>query len=182
MTFKRPVLYIHWYDSPVGSLFLAVDRKGGAVRVGSAMDQSLEKRYDIQPNAYACGELAFQLDAYFRGELTKFTIETVLEGTEFQLSVWNRILKIPYGTVMGYSEIAQKVGRKNAARSVGNAVAQNRLAILVPCHRVVGARGSIGQYSIRSPQDELGTKAKAYLLSLEEHAAERELSAAGPKR
>jgi len=136
----------------------------------------------MQPNAYACGELAFQLDAYFRGELTKFTIEPVLEGTEFQLSVWNRILKIPYGSVMTYGEIAQKVGRRNAARSVGNAVAQNPLAILVPCHRVVGARGNIGQYTLRTPQDELGTNAKAYLLSLEEHAAERELSAAGPKR
>ena len=172
MAHKQPILYIHRYSSPVGALFLAVDRKGAAVRVGYTDDPALSERFQIDVNPYACGELAFQLDEYFRGERKRFTIELVLEGTEFQLSVWNRLLKIPYGSVMTYGEVAQKVGRRNAARAVGNAVANNQLAIVVPCHRVLPASGGIGQYALRSLEDGAGTK--NFLLQLEKRTIERE--------
>ncbi|WP_455381188.1 methylated-DNA--[protein]-cysteine S-methyltransferase [Salinispira pacifica] len=172
MAYRLPVLYTHRYDSPVGNLFLAVDRKGAVLRLGYTDDASLAERYHVEANAYACGELAYQLDEYFRGERKRFTVDLVLEGTEFQLSVWHRLLKIPYGSVMTYGEVAQKVGRKNAARAVGNAVATNQLPILVPCHRVLPASGGVGQYALRSFGDGTGSRTKSFLLELERKTVE----------
>ncbi len=174
MPYKRPILYVHRYESPIGGLYLAVDRRGAAVRVGYTDDPSLRERYHIEANPYACGELAFQLDEYFRGSRKRFTVDLMLEGTDFQLSVWNRLLKIPYGSVMTYGDVAQKVGRRNAARAVGNAVAQNHLPILVPCHRVLPASGGIGHYALRSLSDESGARTKTYLLDLEKKTVEKE--------
>ncbi len=174
MAYKRPVLYTHRYESPIGKLYLAVDRKGAVVRLGYADEPGLAERYHIEANPYACGELAFQLDEYFRGMRKRFTVELLLEGTEFQLSVLNRLLKIPYGEVVTYGEIAQKVGRRSAARAVGNAVALNPLPILVPCHRVLPASGKIGNYALRSLPDGSGSRAKAFLLKLEKEASEKD--------
>jgi len=174
MAYKIPVLYTHRYESPIGKLYLAVDRKGAVARLGYTDDPSLAGRYHIEPNPYACGELAFQLDEYFRGTRKRFTVELLLEGTEFQLSVLNRLLKIPYGEVVTYGEVAQKIGRRSAARAVGNAVAQNPLPILIPCHRVVPASGKIGNYALRSLSDGSGSRTKAFLLQLEKEAVQRD--------
>lgn len=171
---KRPLLYTHRYDSPIGGLHLAVDRKGAAVHIGFTDNPALSARYEIEPNAYACGELAFQLEEYFRGERRRFTIDAILDGTDFQLAVWNRLLKIPYGAVVTYGEIAQKIGRRTAARAVGNAVGQNPLPILIPCHRVVPASGDAGRYSLRAPGDASGAQTKEYLLDLERTNIEEE--------
>jgi methylated-DNA-[protein]-cysteine S-methyltransferase len=174
MAYKRPILYTHRYESPIGNLFLAVDRKGAAVRVGYTEELWLAEQYDVERNAYACGELAYELDEYFRGKRRRFGVELVLEGTDFQVSVWERLLKIPFGEVVTYGDVAQKIGRRNAARAVGNAVAQNNLPILVPCHRVVPASGKIGKYALRSLTDGSGTKTKQILLSLEEQVLKGE--------
>jgi methylated-DNA-[protein]-cysteine S-methyltransferase len=87
-----------------------------------------------------------QLDAYFAGELTEFDVAMRLDGTDFQKRVWNALVDIPYGETTSYGELAERVGRPGAARAVGLANGHNPIAIIVPCHRVIGANGSLTGY------------------------------------
>ena len=87
-----------------------------------------------------------QINAYFRGELQKFTFPLDLVGTAFQKKCWNALLRIPYGKTCSYADIAQKVGSPRAFRAVGQANHNNPIAIVVPCHRVVTASGILGGY------------------------------------
>ena len=87
-----------------------------------------------------------QLRAYFRGELKEFTCKLDLQGTMFQKQCWNALLRIPYGATCSYADLARKVGRPRAFRAVGQANHRNPVAIIVPCHRVVGSGGSLTGY------------------------------------
>ncbi|MFE7270547.1 methylated-DNA--[protein]-cysteine S-methyltransferase [Streptomyces sp. NPDC057623] len=92
------------------------------------------------------GEAEEQLAAYFGGELKKFTLELDLRGTPFQRSVWEQLRKIPYGETRSYGELADALGSSGASRAVGLANGRNPVGIIVPCHRVVGANGSLTGY------------------------------------
>ncbi|WP_078971008.1 methylated-DNA--[protein]-cysteine S-methyltransferase [Streptomyces chattanoogensis] len=87
-----------------------------------------------------------QLHAYFRGELTTFDLPLELRGTPFQRRVWAALCTIPYGTTVSYGELAERLGAPTAARAVGLANGRNPVGIIVPCHRVVGADGSLTGY------------------------------------
>ncbi|MER7660978.1 MULTISPECIES: methylated-DNA--[protein]-cysteine S-methyltransferase [unclassified Streptomyces] len=87
-----------------------------------------------------------QLDAYFTGELVEFDLPVRLEGTPFQRSVWELLLKIPYGETRTYGELAGQLGKASASRAVGLANGKNPVSIIVPCHRVIGASGSLIGY------------------------------------
>ena len=87
-----------------------------------------------------------QLEAYFRGELREFTCKLDLIGTQFQKDCWQALLRIPYGKTCCYGDIARAIGRPNAFRAVGQANHDNPLAIIVPCHRVLGANGTLTGY------------------------------------
>jgi len=87
-----------------------------------------------------------QLEAYFRGELRAFTFELDLIGTQFQKDCWQALLRIPYGETRSYAEIASVIGRPNAFRAVGQANHDNPIAIIIPCHRVLGANGTLTGY------------------------------------
>ncbi|WP_328878240.1 methylated-DNA--[protein]-cysteine S-methyltransferase [Streptomyces sp. NBC_00299] len=87
-----------------------------------------------------------QLEAYFAGELKEFTLELRLDGTPFQRSVWEQLRKIPYGETRSYGELADALGNSGASRAVGLANGKNPIGIIVPCHRVVGAKGSLTGY------------------------------------
>lgn len=102
-----------------------------------------------------------QLDAYFHGACQTFNIPLRLEGTAFQIRVWEELQTIPYGSRLTYMELATRIGDPNLARAVGNAAGQNPIAILVPCHRLVGAEGHIGGYAA-------GIERKRALLELEQ--------------
>lgn len=91
-------------------------------------------------------EATAQLDAYFAGDRTTFDLPLRLEGTEFQRRVWNGLLTIPYGETLSYGELAERVGNVKACRAVGLANGRNPIAIIVPCHRVIGADGSLTGY------------------------------------
>ncbi|MFE7181610.1 methylated-DNA--[protein]-cysteine S-methyltransferase [Streptomyces erythrochromogenes] len=91
-------------------------------------------------------EVVRQLAAYFAGELTDFDLPLRLEGTEFQRSVWEQLARIPYGETWSYGELAAKLGKPNASRAVGLANGKNPVGIIVPCHRVIGASGSMTGY------------------------------------
>src|SRR5215472_10277945 len=105
---------------------------------------------------------ASQLGSYFRGELTCFDLP--LEGTPFQRSVWTGLLAIPYGETISYGELAGRIGQPSASRAVGLANGRNPVAIIVPCHRVIGADGSLTGYGG-------GMDRKRYLLALEQRVS-----------
>jgi len=91
-------------------------------------------------------DVAAQLDAYFAGELSTFDLEMNLLGTPFQQRVWSQLCDIPYGETISYGELARRVGNANASRAVGLANGRNPIALIVPCHRVIGANGSLTGY------------------------------------
>ena len=88
-------------------------------------------------------EVSIQLRAYLNGKLKTFTVPLAPRGTEFQRAVWNALLEIPYGETRSYSEIARAIGRPDAVRAVGTANGANPIPIIIPCHRVIGANGSL---------------------------------------
>lgn len=87
-----------------------------------------------------------QLRAYFEGDLRDFDLPLHMEGTRFQKTVWNELRQIPYGVTISYGELARRVGNANASRAVGLANGRNPVPIIVPCHRVIGANGSLTGY------------------------------------
>ncbi|MET9602036.1 methylated-DNA--[protein]-cysteine S-methyltransferase [Streptomyces sp. NPDC085639] len=91
-------------------------------------------------------EVVRQLAAYFAGELTAFDLPLRLEGTDFQRSVWEQLVRIPYGQTWSYGELAARLGRPSASRAVGLANGKNPVGIIVPCHRVIGASGGMTGY------------------------------------
>lgn len=101
-----------------------------------------------------------ELEEYFCGQKTNFDIPTSLNGSDFQVRVWNELLNIPYGEVRTYGEIAKLVGNENASRAVGMACNKNPLMIIVPCHRVIGKNKKLVGY-------EYGIDIKQKLLDLE---------------
>ena len=101
-----------------------------------------------------------QLDEYFQGKRTIFSLPFKLTGTPFQLAVWKELQNIPYGQTTSYKEIAQKINKPKACRAVGMANNKNPLPIIIPCHRVIGSNGKLIGYAG-------GLKLKNYLLELE---------------
>jgi methylated-DNA-[protein]-cysteine S-methyltransferase len=129
-------------DSPIGLLTLA--GRGSVLTNLRMVDQTYEpSRTDWSPNPGAFGATVDQLEGYFAGELTDFDVELDLRGTEFQRRVWKALLTIPFGETRSYGEIAEQIGAPGAARAVGLANGHNPIAIVVPCHRVIGANGSL---------------------------------------
>lgn len=129
-------------DSPIGLLTLA--GHGSVLTNLRMVDQTYEpSRADWSPDPVAFDAAVDQLVAYFAGELTNFDVELDLRGTEFQRRVWKALLTIPYGETRSYGEIAEQIGAPGAARAVGLANGHNPIAIVVPCHRVIGADGSL---------------------------------------
>ncbi len=88
-----------------------------------------------------------QLDEYFRGNRADFNLKLSLSGTDFQNKVWNELLKVPYGNTASYKDIAKACGNPKAVRAVGGANHNNRIAIIIPCHRIVGSNGKLTGYA-----------------------------------
>jgi methylated-DNA-[protein]-cysteine S-methyltransferase len=113
----------------------------------------------VQDDA-AFADVAAQLDEYFAGERRAFDLPMSLEGTDFQRRVWSALCGIPYGETISYGELARRVGNPKASRAVGLANGRNPIAVIVPCHRVIAADGSLGGYGG-------GSDRKVHLLELE---------------
>jgi len=96
-------------------------------------------------------EASDQLRAYFKGTLKDFSLPLDLDGTPFQLKVWNALQKIPYGTTISYGELARWIGKPKAVRAVGGANGRNPIPLVVPCHRVIGSDGSLTGYGSGLP-------------------------------
>ena len=132
-------------DSPIGPLTLA-GRDGRLMHL-RMVDQTYEPSHDgWQFDDTAFPDAVEQLESYFAGELFDFSLNLDLVGTTFQRSVWAALLTIPYGQTRSYGEIATQIGSPGAFRAVGLANGHNPIGIIVPCHRVIGANGSLTGY------------------------------------
>jgi methylated-DNA-[protein]-cysteine S-methyltransferase len=136
-------MYYRHLDSPVGRLLLA--GTGHALEMLSFTMGSKARgpaaEWTEEPAAF--DEAVRQLRAYFSGELHDFSLPLKPSGTEFQLRVWTELQAIPYGTTTSYGELARRIGNPNGSRAVGLANGSNPIAIIVPCHRVIGASGKL---------------------------------------
>ncbi|MER5984611.1 methylated-DNA--[protein]-cysteine S-methyltransferase [Streptomyces sp. NPDC001787] len=133
-------------DSPYGPLTLvATDGVLSAVYMTEQRHRPPEETFGVfDPRPFP--EVIRQLEAYFAGELREFDLPLRLAGTPFQRSVWDELLKIPYGETRSYGELAESLGKPNASRAVGLANGKNPVSIVVPCHRVIGASGGLTGY------------------------------------
>lgn len=153
-------------DSPVGPITLGGDDD---VLTQLVMHEQRHAPVDIEhwpQDKNAFGDVVDQLKAYWEGDLTDFDVATRLEGTDFQRRVWQGLTEIPYGETWSYGELADHIGAHNAQRAVGLANGKNPVAIIVPCHRVIGSSGKLVGYGG-------GLDRKTFLLALE--AAQRRL-------
>jgi methylated-DNA-[protein]-cysteine S-methyltransferase len=133
-------------DSPVGTLTLTAS---DGYLTGMSMNgqrHAPEPAPDSRVDPAWFAEIVGQLDAYFAGALTQFDIPVKLDGTEFQRRVWSQLQAIPYGETISYGELARRVGNPKASRAVGLANGRNPVAVIVPCHRVIGAEGKLTGY------------------------------------
>jgi methylated-DNA-[protein]-cysteine S-methyltransferase len=155
-------------DSPIGLLTLA--GHGSVLTNLRMVDQTYEpSRAGWSHERDGFADAVDQLNAYFAGDLVDFDLELDLHGTEFQRRVWRALLTIPYGETRSYGEIAEKIGAPGAARAVGLANGHNPIAIVVPCHRVIGAGGSLTGYGggLDRKRTLLGLEKQRYFANLE---------------
>ncbi|KAB1977396.1 MULTISPECIES: methylated-DNA--[protein]-cysteine S-methyltransferase [Streptomyces] len=134
-------------DSPYDPLTLVADDDGvlcGLYVVGQRHRPPQESFGERDDTLF--DEATEQLNAYFEGELKEFTVQLRLIGTPFQRSVWDQLRRIPYGETRSYGELAEALGNTGASRAVGLANGKNPIGIIVPCHRVIGAGGSLTGY------------------------------------
>jgi methylated-DNA-[protein]-cysteine S-methyltransferase len=129
-----------YLSSPVGEL--EIHAEGDAITLVGFLHKS-KKSQILTPVIQTCLQ---ELTEYFKGERKHFEVKIELRGSPFQQQVWNKLLEIPYGKTTYYADIAAKVGDIHAAQAVGLANGQNPIAILVPCHRVIGKDGSLVGY------------------------------------
>lgn len=130
------------YESPVGRLLVGGGNRLefiGFPKGKSVISPASDWIYDEKRFSNALS----QLDRYFNGSLTRFSLDYSLTGTPFQQRVWQALAKVPYGTTVSYGELARRTGNARAARAVGMANAKNPLPIVIPCHRVIGKNGTL---------------------------------------
>ena len=132
--------FIGYYESPIGLIEIITDEH--FLRELWFVDKIQETT--VQPEILK--KTLIQLDEYFKGGRVKFELDCVLEGTEFQKSVWNALSEIPYGSLVSYKDVADSINSPKACRAVGNANNKNKIGIVIPCHRVIGANQSLTGY------------------------------------
>lgn len=131
-------------ESPIGELLLTADERG---LTGLFMNAKAEiPDSSSSRNDAVFHEAKRQIDAYFAGTLKVFDLPIVFTGTPFQNEVWKALCEIPFGETLSYGSMARRVGRPAASRAVGAANGRNPISIIVPCHRVIGADGSLTGY------------------------------------
>jgi methylated-DNA-[protein]-cysteine S-methyltransferase len=158
--------------SPCGPLLCAVDGEGSVISIrfprgrdGASLwareeEEAAAVGDDLVLDEDATARVCAQLEEYFAGRRRRFDLQLAPSGTAFQRTVWQQVAAIPYGETRSYGEIARALGRPNASRAVGAANGSNPLPIVVPCHRVIGADGSLTGFGG-------GLDAKVLLLELE---------------
>src|SRR4051794_33168435 len=147
-------------DSPVGRLVLVGDESCLRMLLFQSGPKAAKPKPDWCCDATPFRAAVEQLRAYFAGELESFSLNLAPEGTAFQLLVWNELARIPYAETISYGELAEPIGNPKASRAVGLANGANPIAIILPCHRVIGSNGKLTGYGG-------GLPIKQHLLALE---------------
>ena len=133
-------------DSPIGPLLLAGDDHGLHFLLFARGRSDAKPKPGWEPDRGLLKEPVKQLHAYFAGKLRSFDLPLAPEGTSFQSQVWRALCDIPYGETASYGEIAKRIGNPKAVRAVGLANGSNPIAVIIPCHRVIGSNGSLTGY------------------------------------
>ena len=156
--------YKTYYESEIG-LIEIVGTEHAVLSVGFVEEKS---KHSLE--IHRClEEYMEQIDEYFRGKRKEFSLNLQLQGTDFQKNVWNQLMKIPFGETVSYKDVAASIGNEKAVRAVGNANGKNRIAIIIPCHRVIGRSGKLVGYAS-------GVWRKEWLLSHERKVCSAERS------
>lgn len=151
--------------SPVGALKLVASDRGLAAILweNDAPDRVRLGAMTAATDDPILAETRCQLDTYFSGARTTFTVPLDFNGTEFQRSVWDALIRIPFGETRSYGDIARDIGRPTASRAVGAANGRNPISIIAPCHRVIGSNGALTGFAG-------GLAVKEFLLAMESEA------------
>jgi methylated-DNA-[protein]-cysteine S-methyltransferase len=167
-------------DSPIGELLLAGD--GQALHHLSMQHGRRPLKLDPswQRDDAAFESVIAQLSEYFDGERRAFDLELNMTGNPFELRVWEELERIPYGETTSYGDIAKRIGSPDAARAVGLANGRNPVAVIVPCHRVIGANGSLTGYGGGLERKRLLLDLEAGILPLEAAAHSLAQASIGP--
>ncbi len=147
--------FLRTISTPIGRLLAVADEN--AVICLDFADDDMQDEHSESPLLL---KLEDELNEYFALKRKEFTLPLSPDGTEFQKSVWDTLLKIPYGSTVSYAEEAKMLGSPKAVRAVANANGKNPIAILIPCHRIISSNGTLGGYTG-------GVWRKEFLLSLE---------------
>ena len=167
---RESCIWINRIATPLGSMIMGVSDQGLCLLEFAerrVLDAQLKRLRQRMGRVFLPGDhplmqhIKIELNGYFDNNLTRFTIPLQAPGTSFQESVWQALREIPYGETRSYAEIAEKIGHSAAVRAVGRANGDNRIAIIIPCHRVVGSDGDLTGYGG-------GLWRKEYLLTLEQ--------------
>ncbi len=162
-------IHIQYYPTQIGELILGAynnqlclldfkDRTG-RLRIDNRLQKGLKATY-LEQDAPVLTETRKQLDEYFAGQRKTFTIPLRTVGSDFQKSVWQALLNVPYGTTSSYLQLAKNINNPKAVRAVANANGANAISIIIPCHRIIGSNGQLVGYAGSLP-------VKQRLLSLE---------------
>ena len=160
---------IQYYKSPVGEILLGsydgklclADWKYRRMRtaIDARIQKGLKAEY-VEQGSEVIEKTIVQMQEYFAGEREVFDIPLLMVGTDFQRSVWDGLIKIPYGTTASYLELSKNIGNEKAVRAVASANGANSISIMIPCHRIIGSNGDLVGYAG-------GLPAKKKLLELE---------------
>ncbi len=151
-----------YVETPLGTVLLTGDGGGdgltGVYFTGHRFSPRPSASWEQDDAGFV--KVRSQLEEYFDGRRTQFDLTLALHGSEFERTVWAALCEVPYGETVSYGDIARRIGRPGAARAVGAANGRNPVCIVVPCHRVIGADGSLGGYG-------WGVERKSWLLDHE---------------
>ena len=147
--------YLDEIASPAGPLAFAVDEGGALIRLhfvesnhGPVIEEDLEDEgYSVETDRKKTAPVRGELAEYAQGNRRTFDVPLAFSGSEWQKAVWTELTRIPFGETRSYGEVADALGRPGAARAVGSANARNVLPLVVPCHRVIAADGTLGGFN-----------------------------------
>ncbi len=166
-------IYYSDIETPVGPVWAAISHNGLMMLNFPCKEKrfltevALRSKIVPEYRPSKLDDLSLWLDDYFKGETHRFKEKLDLRGTAFQKKVWKTIQNVPYGKLISYGQIARNINNPKASRAVGNSVARNPLAIVIPCHRVISSSGGLGGFGGGLPR-------KRFLLKVEGVLSESE--------
>lgn len=145
---NRENLYFHNLDTIIGNIFIVKSEKGlRSIEIIEEKWKDFSNKHKLIENKDKCINEIIQLEEYFAGNRKEFDLTFDIKGTDFRNKVWMELLKIPYGEVKSYSDIAKAIGNEKAVRAIGQANKDNPIPIIIPCHRVIGKNQKLIGYA-----------------------------------